>query len=230
VLHSSTTPPEDFEAARPDLRVKIWSRAGVEAQRLKAQLDGMGKDLEISGVPLGEHLIASLAYAWPESTQSIPPETLQGWGVTLYEAMEAGKHNLAETMLGYSKIGDNLVAFVSGDSYDACRILLVEKIRDMGLSGRPVAMVPNRDSVYITGEDDETGLTMMIKLAADAMNDQYGLSGVPLVLDGDHWVDWMPPPSHPSYATFRDLELKTLRPAYHEQEQLINALNERVVS
>ena len=53
------------------------------------------------------------------------------------------------------------------------------------------------------------------------------MSGVPLVLDGDQWVDWMPPPSHPAYAQFKDLELKTLGPAYHQQEQLLDALHER---
>ena len=122
---------------------------------------------------------------------------------------------------------DNLVAFLSGGRYDACRILLVEKICDIGLADRPIAMVPNRDTAYVTGEDDEVGLMMMTKLASDAINDQYGLSGVPLVLDGDHWVDWMPPPKHPAYAQLRDLELKTLGPAYHQQEQLLNALHER---
>jgi hypothetical protein len=114
-----------------------------------------------------------------------PTRNAPGLGCNALRSDETSKQNLTETMLGYSKIGDNLVAFLSGNSYDASRILLIEKIRDLGLSGRPVAVVPNRNSVYITGADDETGLTMMVKLAADAMNDQYGLSGVPLVLDGD---------------------------------------------
>jgi hypothetical protein len=37
----------------------------------------------------------------------------------------------------------------------------------------------------------------------------------------------MPPPSHPAYSQFRELELKTLGPAYHQQERSLNALHER---
>ena len=97
----------------------------------------------------------------------------------------------------------------------------------MGLSGRPVATVPNRDTAYLTGEDDETGLMMMAKPAADASNERCGLSGVPVVVDDDQWVDWMPLPSPPAYAPFGHLELKTLWPAYHQQEQLLDALHGR---
>src|SRR5262249_52313042 len=104
---------------------------------------------------------------------------------------------------------------------------LVEMIRDMGLKGRPVAMVPNREVAYVTGEDDPEGLAMMAALAGERLAEPYGLSGIPLVLDGDTWMDWMPPRDHPSYAAFRDLELKTLAPAYGAQEQLLNQLHER---
>src|SRR5262249_42466613 len=52
-------------------------------------------------------------------------------------------------------------------------------------------------------------------------------SGVPLVLDGDAWVDWMPPPDHPTYGLFRDLELNFLGPGYAEQKKLLDALHER---
>ena len=143
--------PEDFEAARPDLRVKLWSRSIFENQRLKARLDGMGEGFDIPHMPVGEHLVACIAYDWPDSTQSVSSETLRGWSVTIFESLEAGKANLAERMVGYSKIGDNLASFISGDSYDACRLLLVDLVRDMGLTGRPIAVVPNRDFVYITG-------------------------------------------------------------------------------
>jgi hypothetical protein len=147
-------------------------------------------------------------------------------GRALYEAMEVAKANLAETSRMDSKIGDSLVSFLSGDSYDAGRILLTDRIRDMGLSGRPVAMVPNRDSVYVTGAD-AAGLAMLAALAALGLEESYKLSGIPLVLDGDAWTDWRPPPGHPSYRAFLDMVLKTLGPLDTEQKPLLDALHER---
>jgi hypothetical protein len=219
--------PEDFGAARPDLRAKVWSRAGLEQAVARSRLEGMGEGPDIPTVPLGEHLLVSVAFDWPEATQSVNREDLERWGVTIDEALEAGKENLEATMKGYARIGEHLAAFMPGDSYDACRVLLVDRIRDMGMKGRPVAMVPNRKLAYVTGEDDPEGLAMMADLAAEPLADPYGLSGVPLVLDGDTWVDWMPPPGHPSHRAFRDLEVKTLGPMYQAQEELLNRLHER---
>jgi hypothetical protein len=121
--------PDDFESARPDLRPKIWCRSGIEKQRLRARLDGMGDGPDLPCVPLGEHLLACLAYDWPDSTQSISVKDLEGWDVGVYEAMEAARQNLAETTDGYARIGDHLFSFVTGDSYDACRLLLLDNIR-----------------------------------------------------------------------------------------------------
>src|SRR5262249_1904747 len=45
--------PDDFEAARPDLRPKIWSRSGVEKQRQQSRLDGMGGTHDVPSVPVG---------------------------------------------------------------------------------------------------------------------------------------------------------------------------------
>ena len=61
----------------------------------------------------------------------------------------------------------------------------------MGLSGRPVAMVPNRDSAYVTGDDDEVGLAMLAALAAPGLEESYRLSGIPLVLGRGHsgWTE-----------------------------------------
>jgi hypothetical protein len=68
---------------------------------------------------------------------------------------------------------------------------------------------------------------MTAEPAAEPLAGPNGLSGVPLVLEGDIWTDWMPPPDHPSYRAFRDLEAKTLGPMYQAQEGLLNRLHER---
>lgn len=219
--------PDDFDSARPDLRPKIWSRAGLEKQRLRGKIDGMGDGPDLPSIPIGDHLLACVAFDWPDSTQSISDADLERWEVSVYEALEVARENLAETTNSYAKIGEGVYSFITGDSYDACRLLLVDRIRDFELAGRPVAVLPNRDTVLITGEDDVDGLGALAAVASEQLQENYRLSGVPLVLEGDEWVDWMPPEGHPHLDAFRNLEVKFLWPEYKEQKEWLEKLNER---
>ena len=220
--------PANFDEARPNLRPKLWSRSITEHMRLqRLHTDEPQDGLDLPCQPIGEHLLACLAYDWPESVQSINHENLVQWGVTVYEALEAAKENLGQSTLSVANIGGHLFTFASGDSYDAVRLLLVDRIKEFELDGSPVAMIPNRDSILITGSDDPVGLAMMAELAAKRLEEPYSLSGVPLILDDGEWVDWMPPPDHPSYARFRELELNFIGAEYTEQKQLIDAAHER---
>jgi hypothetical protein len=162
--------PEDYESARPNLRIKLWSRAGLASTDLQIALDGTGEATDLRAVPIGEPLLAAVAYDFPDRVQTVPGADLDRWGVTIYEAIEAGNENLARTTDTYGQMGENLFSFVCGDSYDACRILLIDQIRKFGVAGRPVAMVVNRDAAYITGEDREAGLRIVADLAADSLS------------------------------------------------------------
>jgi hypothetical protein len=97
----------------------------------------------------------------------------------------------------------------------------------MGLSGRLIAMVPDRDSALVAQEDDEAAIAIMLGLVEEKFNGPYGLSGIPLVLDEDERTDWSPPSGHPLEKSFRDLELKYYGPLYNEQMELLNSLYEK---
>jgi hypothetical protein len=197
----------------------------IEHQRLPGGPSG-GLD-DIASVAVGEHLLASVAYDWPESVQSINRSNLEAWGVTIYEALEVARENLRDTMLGFSKIGDSLVTAMTGDSYDVSRLLLTDWVAELGMAGRPVAMVPNRDTLLITGEGDEAGLRMMLGLAEEALREPYPLIGGALVLEAGEWVDWLPPEGHPSRGPFRRLRLDWIGPEYTEQKRLLEEVHPR---
>jgi hypothetical protein len=220
--------PTDFALARRNLRPKLWSRSIMEHLRLQRLYTDSSPDaLDLPCQPVGEHVLACLVYDWPESVQSISQEDLEGWGVTVYEALEAAKENLETSRLAAAQIGDHLFSFVSGDSYDAVRLLLVDQIKEFDLTGRPVVMVPNRDSILITGSDDTVGLELMAEMAIRGLEQPYSLSGTPLILDDGEWVDWMPPGDHPCHRRFRELELNFVGSLYAEQKQLLDAAHER---
>jgi hypothetical protein len=220
--------PTDFDEARPNLRPKLWSRTIMEHLRLKnLYSDAPQGALDLPCQPIGEHLLACLGYDWPDSVQSINQEDLEKWGTSVYEALETAKENLEEAPATAAKIGDRLFTFVTGDSYDAVRLILVNRIKEFDLSGSPVVMIPNRDSILITGSEDAAGLAMMAELAARGLEQPYTLSGIPLILDDGEWVDWMPPADHPSYERFREIELNFIGSEYAEQKELLDAAHER---
>jgi hypothetical protein len=220
--------PDDFEAASHDLRPRIWPRAVLEQERLRGLVGDAGARLaDMPNEPIGEHLLACLAFDWPESVQSVTSDNLAGWGVTVYEAMEVARRNLEEATSVYSRIGENLYCFTSGDSYDASRLTLVDRIQDLELAGKPVAMAPTRDQLYITGSDDELGLKLMAELASRNLGGPYTLSGMPLILNDREWEDWMPPADHPSYRSFQKMAIGWLGGLYAEQKQLLEATHQK---
>lgn len=227
--------PSDYAEARDNLRPKLWSRGGLAQSQRQGILDGRSENVEdfVSFIPVGEHLLGTVAYDWPESTQTIPPEQFTEWGISIYEAMEAARENLAAIPFGRAILSDEaktarLTIFQHGDTYDASRLLLVDVIRDLPVKGRHVAMVPDRSQLFLTGSDDDVGLKMMVDLGERCLNDQsYGLSLCPLNLDDDIWVDWMPPADHPLYQRFRELKLRWMAPDYTEQKESLDKIHER---
>jgi len=221
------TMPEDYELAKVDLRPRLWTRSTLEFQRLRGVL-GDEKEAEVVSLPVGGHLVMCLAYDWPEAVQSVSPDWLETWGVTIYQAFEDAKANLEQATEGYAAFGTNLYSFIAGDSYDATRMVLTDHIAALEVRGRHVVMVPNRNAALITGTEDEEGLTMMAALAAEAIGEGYPLIAVPLVLDDDgEWAEWLPPEGHPLRRPFREMQLKWIGPEYSEQKTLLDAIHQK---
>ena len=147
--------------------------------------------------------------------------------MTAYQALEDAVANLSEATEGYAAIGDNLCTFITGDSYDASRILLSNWIERMELKGRKIAMAPNRDALMVTGEDDEDGIRMMTELAADALEAPYPLSPVPMVWQDGEWIDWIPPEGHPMRCKLRQMRTQFLGPMYDRQRELLEARHQK---
>ncbi|HRX78909.1 MAG TPA: hypothetical protein P5307_07590 [Pirellulaceae bacterium] len=221
--------PDDFSAARSNLRPKIWLRSMFANMELEAKLKG-SKGLDLPLYPIGEHLYSSLVYDLPTSMASISNETLETWGVTYYEAMECACQNLEESTIAWAKIGDHFFSAASGDNYDSSRVLLLDRIRGYDVIGDPVAMVAQRDAMYITGSDDEVGLKIMLDLTEKTLADEpRPLSPIPMRLVDGEWTDWMPPQDHSLYSRFALLETNFFGGLYAEQKELLAAVNEQTM-
>lgn len=219
--------PEDFSDASHDIRPRIWTRSTFEQLRLRQQIEG-GKPIDWPLEPIGEHLYLSLVYDLPESVRSISNEDLENWGVTFWEAREIAIQNLADSKFVYASVGDELYASNTGDSYDATRLILTELFDEFNVDGQAIVMVPNRDTLLVTGSESEVGQKMMLEFAMQQLQEQpRPMIATPLTIDpSGQWIDWFPTAENPLFDEYRRLQLSWLQIEYEDQKQLLEKIYE----
>jgi hypothetical protein len=222
--------PDEFEDVKPDLLPSVRPRSMVEYMRLKSELDGH-EPAEMAYLPLTDHLVVCLVYDLPSSMQFVMADQVEKWGVTLHEAMEVAYQNLDErefVMMGLGSEGGAGQFYVieTGDSYDATRLLLKDKIRALELSGKPVALPITRNTLFIAGSEDSLSIAAMVHLAEQKAGDARPLCPIPVILEGDDWETWTPPANHPVAENLRLMKLNYLGGEYAEQKEQLEQLNE----
>lgn len=219
--------PPDFEDVRADLRPKVWTRGMFANMALQRRLEGQD-DADIPLYPLGSHLVTTVVYDRPANMQTLTKDNFETWGVTYYEALEAACENLLETSTTFARVGDGFHSAVSGDFYDSARAVLKDLIATWEVTGDHVAMVPQRDAMFVTGSQDESSLEIMLGLTEATVRDEpRPLSPIPMRLVDGEWEDWMPPTDHPLYSRFKELADQYLGSLYADQKSLLDAIHEK---
>jgi hypothetical protein len=219
--------PADFEDIRPDLLPGVRGRAYFELARLHTQAD-LKASMDWPYRPIAGHLGAGLVYDLPESLVQIQQHPLSDWGVAFDEALAVACANLREISRDdFDNPAPGVWVSPWRDNHDASRILLPDLIRRYEVKGDFIAMIPNRDSLLVTGSRDETGLAFVASTAAEVLEMPRPLTGLALRLEGDAWVPFLPPADHPQYRQFKKLWLRSFAHDYAEQTELLNALHEK---
>jgi hypothetical protein len=212
--------PTSFEDLKPDLLLYLRSRSFYEVERLRQQ-----PGAESSYLPLGEHLAVAVAYDLPEAKIELNQASLNEARVGFDEAFRAACDNLREmSQQGLVSAARGVWVSPWQDSYDAARLVLHDLIRRHPVLGDHVAMVPNQDSLIVTGSEDQTGLTLMTRLAEKGLRQARSLSGVALRWTGESWVPFLPPFGHPLHMPFRRLWMMSIEEDYARQKKALDAL------
>ena len=219
--------PSNFDEASFDIRPRLWTRATFEQLQLRRRIE-KGPPVNWPLEPIGDHLYLSLVYDLPESVRSLSQDDLEQWGVTYWEAREVAIRNLQECKFAYASVGGELYASNTGDSYDATRLILTELFEEFEVNGQTIAMVPNRDTLLISGTDSEVGLKMMMEFAQSQISEApRPMTTMPLILNPDGtWTDWTPDSDHPLAAEIRRMKLNWIQVEYAEQAALLKKINE----
>jgi len=76
------------------------------------------------------------------------------------------------------------------------------------LKGDPVALVPQRDTLIVTGSEDEQNLVKAAEMALQEIGEARAVSGAAICFQSGAWHEFMPQPDSPAYEPFRELGLK----------------------
>lgn len=217
--------PEEFDDIHPDLLPVIRSRFYLESIILQARARG-NEPLEVPQQVVGEHLALSLVYDLPSAMRTIGQRDLDAWKVSFFHASEAARQNLEQMgEISFASLDGHVYASATGDNYDASRLIMLDLIRKFDVEGDHIAMVPNRDTLLVTGSEDARGLEIMAKIAEESTQKPRPISTIALRLEGDEWMPWLPPSSFAVYDKFHELRLQTLGMEYNDQKGMLDEIH-----
>jgi uncharacterized protein YtpQ (UPF0354 family) len=162
-------------------------------------------------LPLGEHLAIGLVYDLPDSICDVNDDELTKWGITGEEAFAIACENLRlRTTRPFESPAPGVFVSPWDDNYGSSRLVLTDMIRDLEVKGQHVAIVPDRDTLIVTGSNDPAGLRVMLGLAEEAYSGPYRVSGVAICLRNGQWELFEPDACHPNLEGFHVLRLKSI--------------------
>jgi hypothetical protein len=168
---------------------------------------------------IAQDLSVVLAYDLPHGIKDLADEHLMRWGISAEEAFTIACDNLRRWSTKPSRSPAPGV-FVSPwqDNYDSSRLLLTELIRGLQVKGQHVAMVPDRDTLIVTGSEDEAGLEVMHQVAADIYGEPHSITALAFRLQGNEWEAFQPESYYPALDRFHSLRLDGLGGDYKRQQ------------
>jgi uncharacterized protein YtpQ (UPF0354 family) len=179
--------------------------------------------------PFAEDLSIALVVDAKHATTTVNLKTLASWGLDPETAFARAISNLRERTndAGMQRHSGVWIS-TWNDVYDASRMLLTDMVHRLPVHGEPVAIIPSRNNLLVTGSLDDEGLVLIASLAADILEEETRpLSGQLLMLREGSWIPFqgnVPP------APARRLNLaryKRLVFTYDDQKKLLEKVNEK---
>jgi hypothetical protein len=211
--------PVSLEEAWSRLLPKVRPRFHYEALTLR----------ENPWVPVNRPLAGTFAHSlvvdFPEGEIDVTPGLLQGWGGGYERLLLKALSNLlargAEER--FARIRPGTYRSTWGDELDGSRILLPGVIRRLSVAGEPVALMPRRDVLLVTGSEDPGGLTLALESALDMVDEgTSSLNACPLRMRHFQWSPLELPDSHPAAPLLARAHRSRLQGEYARQKTLLD--------
>ena len=226
---SATSRDQVLRGVLPRRRDRAW----FSAVRRQAELELGADETAIDEVTLpnrvvNDELAAHLAYDLPSSVTEIGPDRLDAWELSFDALYDRAVENLkALSGVPFEEAAPGVFISPFHDTLDATRMLLPELFSRLNVKGRPIAIAPTHDAVFVTGEDDAEGLEQLAVWTEEALLEPRAHSAIAFRLSPENkWETWLPPKGHRAYAKLKLLALQTVASAYSRQKEVLEALLE----
>lgn len=177
---------------------------------------------------LSEYLAVNVVIDFPDHIQETFKDPREKWGVSIDELLEIGTENLRKrSEEPFWELEPGLWQSPWRDNHDASRLCITELIRSLRVKGNHVAIVPNRDTLLVTGSEDADGLALMAGIAGKEYAENRSISGIAVTLDGEKWNPFMVARGHPAFMSLRELRYRTLQSDYAEQTSALIEWHEK---
>jgi hypothetical protein len=224
--------PERWDEVREHLLIRVRPASYNALVSLRAELETGEPWSARACRALNAKLTAELVFDGELIAASFPAEQLETWGVSEDEAWEVARRNLQrQTTDRLEQIAPGLFQSTWEDTYDAARMLLLEKVAWVKVKGDPVAFLPNRNLLLITGTEEHDALAAIAEQAEELFVAERSLSPYlfKLVEGGwDVWSDWQEDAERlEMMRPLQELQRKVEATDANEQKELLDALHER---
>ena len=204
---------------RPMVEFGIWQLVG--------QLEGSGYEK----VPF-RHLTPEvgiwLAYDQPYSIPRISNQQLALWDVTFEHALDIALANLRRrSAKAFVALAPGLYGSDWNDNYDNSRLLLTDAIAALPVRGAPLAMMPDRNVLLVTGTEEPGGLSAMVRCAQKVLDEPRSLEANALLLDAGIWRDFIPDSGALGGTDLIQLQEGRISQAYADQKHLLEKVYEK---
>jgi hypothetical protein len=213
--------PSCSQELKSNLLPHVWARSTFETEFGEEPSETDAKLIHPYR-SFGEHIGVGLAYDRPNGTILINQESLSAANFDFDNAFTAALETLRE------RSQDRLTSLLPGlwvspwhDNYDASRFLLPDFIRSHPVKGDHIVMIPDKNTLLLTGSEDKAGLALMVLMAEEALQRTWSISGVAFRLESDSWTPFLPQVEHPLHRHFKLLQMRSIQYAYTEQDNFL---------
>jgi hypothetical protein len=200
----SSRPTEPWELVRAKLLPHVRERFYHETLSLMAQAEGGAVTDPIPTRPFADGLVIELVVDEPQTLRLVNNKQLKEWGIDFDAALVIARENLWKISNRDFALHDpGFFISPSSDTHDASRMFLHDLIWQLPVKGDHVVMIPNRNSLMVTGSDDEEALMAMGKITEELLRGERPMTGMAYRLDGTRWVPFLPPSASRAFAPMK---------------------------